>query len=90
MYSRIPLTKYLNGLGIEAEGLARKQLLTSRSKGFSNFQVLEMVLRKHKLLLNEERRVEKILEREKSWGRCFEGVEKKINNELEFIKVLSL
>lgn len=55
MYSGIPLSKYLNGLGIEAEGLARKQLLTSRTKGFSNFQVLEIILRKHKLLLNEER-----------------------------------
>lgn len=66
VYSRIPLSKYLNGLGIEAEGLARKQLLTSRSKGSSNFQVLEMALRKHKLLLNEERKVEKLLEREKS------------------------
>lgn len=75
---------------MEAEGLARKQLLTSRNKGALNFQVLEIVLRKHKLLLNAERKIQKLLEREISWERCFEGVEKKFNNGLEFIKVLSL
>jgi len=62
IHSRIPLSKYLNGLSIEAEGFARKQLLTSRHKGFSNFQVLEKVLRKHKLLLNEEMKAENLLE----------------------------
>lgn len=76
MYSRIPLSKYLIGLGMKAEGLARKKLLTSRNNRFSNFQVLEMVLRKHKLLLNEERKVEKLLEWEKSWEKGFEEVKK--------------